>query len=244
VDDIENSLESAHLVPPLNIAGPGARGYAFIIDWHIRILLALVWVIVMHFVISGPLARPDGLADSGGQYLFLAILPASALYALYHVVVEIVMQGRTPGKRMVGVRIVTLGGQVPGWPAHIIRNLLRLLDCLPAAYAFGLATTMMTKNSVRLGDIAAGTVLIYEAEAHNDQSGAVPVNPAAVRLFGLEQAKLGQDLLNRWHDLDSQKRTALALKLLARLQPDIDPARYRDNPKSQLEQILGALKKK
>jgi uncharacterized RDD family membrane protein YckC len=223
------------------IAGPGARGYAFFMDWHFRILLALAWIVVAHFAISGSLPLPGNQTDR--QYLFFAFLPASAIYVLYHVVVEILMQGRTPGKRLAGVRIVTLDGQVPAWPAHIIRNLLRLLDCLPVAYAVGLVTTMVTKNSVRLGDIAAGTVLIYDVDGHRDQPGGVSVNPAAIDLYGLEQATLGQDLLNRWNDLENEKRTALALKLLARLEPDLDPGRYQQDPRSQLARILGDPKK-
>src|SRR5690606_4225634 len=102
-------------------------------------------------------------ADTIPPYVQLVVvLPATALYLLYHPVLEVLMRGRTPGKRMAGVRIVKRDGGVPGSVALLVRNIFRLIDFLPFFYFVGLVTTMLTRHCVRLGDIAAGTLLVYD----------------------------------------------------------------------------------
>src|SRR5271155_2795969 len=94
----------------LSIAGPGTRSYAFVIDWHIRLLLACAWLLVATVALDAKLTlrAHDGL---------LSALPAAVIYFLYHPVVEIMMRGRTPGKRMAGVRILNRDGGAPSTTA-------------------------------------------------------------------------------------------------------------------------------
>src|SRR6185437_14966824 len=110
----------------LEIAGPGSRSYAFIIDWQIRVLVALAWFAIVLFLVRIEAVRVR-LGYVGG-------LLALALYLLYHPVLEVLMQGRTPGMRRAGVRLVTRSGGTPGIGALLIRNAFRLLDMLPALY--------------------------------------------------------------------------------------------------------------
>ena len=63
----------------------------------------------------------------------LIFLPTSLIYLLYHPLVELAMRGRTPGKRMAGVRIVNRQGGTPSSLAILIRNGFRLIDCLPVS---------------------------------------------------------------------------------------------------------------
>lgn len=222
----------------LNVAGPGARSYAFVIDWHIRLLLAFAWFVALHFVVVGSLSFVDTEASNFGLYAYLVILPAAGIYFLYHPVLEIAMRGRTPGKRMAGVRIVTHDAQEPGVLAHVIRNLLRLLDSLPVGYVIGLVSAFITKNAVRIGDIAAGTVLIYDSDARDEKLYRVPVNPAVIGRHGLAKAELVQDLLSRWDQLKEEKRRLLATKLLATLEPDRQAHQNLEGLRQQLEQAL------
>jgi uncharacterized RDD family membrane protein YckC len=203
----------------LNIAGPGARSYAFVIDWHIRLLLALAWFLAMHIVLIGAFEPLDADNMDFAVYVYLVIVPSGCLYFLYHPVLEIFMRGLTPGKRIAGVRIVTMDGQEPGLLAHLIRNLLRLLDSLPVGYVVGLVAAAVTEKSVRIGDMAAGTVLVYDSDARGEKLDAMPVNAAAVTRLGLDRAELCQDLLNRWDELEREKRHQLAVKLLSKLDP-------------------------
>lgn len=199
----------------LPIAGPGGRSYAFVIDWHIRLLLALAWYVVGTLLFFGGLSVVDAESSAFTGYLFAVVLPASALYFLYHPVLEIAMHGRTPGKRMAGVRIVTQTGEVPGIGAIIIRNVLRIVDSLPALYVVGLMATLLTDQSVRIGDMAAGTLLVYDEDHEKD--AFAQVNSAAVAAIGLENLQLLDDLLARWPDLEPATRDALGRKMLQRL---------------------------
>lgn len=205
----------------LPIAGPGGRSYAFVIDWHIRLLLALAWYVVGTLLFFGGLAAVDAGSAGFTRYLFAVVLPASAVYFLYHPVLEIAMQGRTPGKRMAGVRIVTQTGEVPGIGAILIRNVLRIVDSLPALYVVGLVATLLTDQSVRIGDMAAGTLLVYDEDQEKD--AFAQVNSAAVAAIGLENLQLLDDLLARWPDLDAATRHDLGRKMLQRLGRDAPP---------------------
>src|SRR5258707_15577936 len=114
----------------LGIAGPGTRSYAFVIDWHIRLLLAAAWLLIAYYVFDVALT----VKSAAG---FLSILPASIIYFLYHPILEVALRGSTPGKRMAGGRIVSRDGGPPGTSALLIRNIFRLIARLPAAYMHG-----------------------------------------------------------------------------------------------------------
>lgn len=199
----------------LKIAGPGARSFAFIVDWHIRLLGALAWLVAAVAALVGISQLGAVLSSPDAVIFFVAILPAMAIYFLYHPVIEVLMHGRTPGKRYARVRIVSLAdGSTPSIGALLIRNVFRLIDTLPSFYAFGLLTTMFTQNAVRIGDIAAGTVLVYEELERADTLDAVA--SGATSRLGLAEAQLIRDLLARWRELSPTVREQLARKLLTK----------------------------
>src|SRR4051812_21849403 len=140
------------------IAGPGARAIAFVLDWLIRTALSLAWLLAAAFAILGNLEFEVDPDDEVLWYL-VAALPATAIYFLYHLVLEPVLGGRTPGKRMTGLRVLTPEGVVPGIGALITRNVFRIIDSMPVLYVVGLLFVMFGKRHARLGDLAAGTVV-------------------------------------------------------------------------------------
>ncbi len=160
----EKLSSSATVDPELPIAGPGGRAYAFVIDWHIRFGLAIAWWLIVTLTAGGADGLAAAVAGGPDAALRFAILPALGLYLLYHPVLEWWMDGQTPGKRMAGIRIVTRSGGRPSVGAILVRNVLRLVDVLPAFYCVGLMATLMTADQVRIGDLAAGTVLVYQAD--------------------------------------------------------------------------------
>jgi len=145
----------------LVLAGPGARSIAFILDWLFRASLAFAYLLVAALLIIGNL---EFNVPEGREVLwYLAgAAPATAIYFLYHPILESLMSGRTPGKRMIGVRILTLDGQAPPLGALITRNAFRIIDSMPGFYVVGLLFVMFGRRHLRLGDIAAGTVLAVE----------------------------------------------------------------------------------
>jgi uncharacterized membrane protein SpoIIM required for sporulation/uncharacterized RDD family membrane protein YckC len=145
----------------LVLAGPGARTIAFLIDWLIRGGLALAWLLIAALLILGNVNFEIPEEHETLWYLAGAI-PATAIYFLYHPVLEPLMSGRTPGKRMTGLRVLTPDGVVPGVGALVTRNLFRIIDSMPALYVVGLLFVIFGRRHLRLGDMAAGTVLAVE----------------------------------------------------------------------------------
>ncbi len=235
------SVDSLHVASAtgvdvaLPIAGAGSRSYAFLIDWHIRVLFAGAWFIVAALVVAGSLTKV-GAASSGGRVL--VILPAILLYVLYHPVLEIAMRGRTPGKRMAGVRLVTRHGGTPSVGAVLIRNVFRLLDTLPAFYMLGLVVTLATRDAVRIGDMAAGTLLVKDDSASLAALDAL----AGVSRDTVHDPVLidvAHDLLRRWDELDPARRTTLARSMLTRLGVEvIGPDVHEEALRTQLRTRL------
>ncbi|HKQ15381.1 MAG TPA: RDD family protein [Steroidobacteraceae bacterium] len=197
----------------LTVAGPGSRSYAFIVDWHIRLLLALQWMLVSHLIYFGGL-RMTG--DTGARYALWVWLPTLLIYFLYHPVLEVAMRGRTPGKRIAGVRLVTREGDIPGAGPLLLRNIFRLLDSLPLCYVVGLVAVVLSEHHVRIGDMAAGTLLVMDHD-----SGSTTFAGGAKSGLTPQAADLIQELLDRWPALEDGTRATIARTLLARVEPQI-----------------------
>jgi uncharacterized RDD family membrane protein YckC len=217
----------------LNIAGPGNRSYAFVIDWHIRLLLAAAWLLLAALLLKLSLLprSPDAL---------LSLLPALVIYFLYHPILEVALRGRTPGKRIAGVTLVNRNGGTPGTSALLIRNVFRLIDGLPAFYAVGLISCLITSNRVRIGDMAAGTLLVLD-DAAAGKSLARLETLAAISPLALDALELVDQVLERWPTLDSSHRTQIARSLLARVESGSDAARLAALSDAELRARLAAL---
>jgi uncharacterized RDD family membrane protein YckC len=222
----------------LAIAGTGSRAYAFVIDWHIRALLSFAWWLVAEFCFSTLQGNPFGYGGLQGSYAytFVALVPAAAIYFLYHPVLEVLQSGRTPGKKMAGLRIVDKQGRTPSTAALLIRNALRIIDSLPSGYVVGLLCTVFSKDSVRVGDIAAGTLLVHERKQEKllQESDALAHSHQCTP----EQSALIRDLLERWDNLDPQKRTKMAYTILQRLRPDELLSMDGDQLKRNLRHVI------
>ncbi len=197
----------------LQIAATGSRAYAFLIDWHIRILLALAWLFAAMLTVNG---APRIEAGNGPWTATLIAGPPFAIYLLYHPVVELLLRGQSPGKRMAGVRIVTRDGGPPGAGAVLIRNAFRLIDSLPLFYLVGLICTFVSAQHLRIGDMAAGTLLIRN-EPGADKGIARLGNRAAATGLDPNAQDLIDQLLERWRGMEVDSRVAIARELLQRI---------------------------
>jgi uncharacterized RDD family membrane protein YckC len=131
----------------LRVAGPVPRLYAALLDLGLRTILYVLLLI------------PVGRLGRTGVGLFLVSLFLVEWF--YHVVFEVKRNGATPGKRQMGLVVLHRDGTPVGWTASVIRNLVRFADFLPSAYGFGLATMLVDRDFRRLGDLAAGTVVVH-----------------------------------------------------------------------------------
>jgi uncharacterized RDD family membrane protein YckC len=223
----------------LPIAGPGSRSYAFVIDWHIRVLLTAAWMLIVWLLLMA-----FGLLGVGrgwhGLFALTGVLPGLLIYFLYHPVLELLMHGRTPGKRTAGVRLVTRTGGLPSAAAILTRNIFRILDSMPFMYLVGLSSCMLSAQRLRIGDMAAGTVLVLEAA---DATQKLASLPALLAQTGLEPdvLELLNELLERWLSLSVEHRDALGRALLVRATPSLSSASLIDIGDAELQQRLRAL---
>lgn len=131
----------------LPVAGLVPRTLAWLMDALLRVLIYI--------------GLGTGLALFGDTGLGLFLLVAFVIEWFYPVLFEVLRDGQTPGKRSYGIKVLHDDGTPIGWSASLIRNLLRVVDFLPIMYGFGLVTIMLSRDFKRLGDLAAGTIVVY-----------------------------------------------------------------------------------
>ena len=198
----------------LHVAGPVVRSLAWLVDQLIRTLFYLVASLLL---VLGDL----------GQGLFLVVLFLTQWF--YPVLFEVLRHGATPGKAALGLVVVNDDGTPVGWTASIIRNLLRFADFLPFAYLVGILSMILHRNFKRLGDIAAGTVVIYREQA-SATARLAPAAPVPVPVpLDLEEQRAIIDFAERsvaWSQ-DRNEELAELIDPLAGTPPRVGVERLR-----------------
>ena len=223
------------------LAGLGSRLVAALLDTFIMggIVLAL-WLVGA--------AAGAGQGDGGGFVAAILIVISFLVLFGYDVAFETLASGRTPGKRATGLRVVRLGGGPPGFLTAAVRNLLRLVDILPGFYAVGAVTILASERNQRLGDHAAGTLVVRErrapAGAHipmaADWSGADRLAAWDVSAITPYELVTVRRFLERRHDLQPAARARLAAELADRLRPKVLGAPPGSTPEQFLEDLASA----
>jgi uncharacterized RDD family membrane protein YckC len=226
------------------IAGIGSRFLAFAIDTLIQFAVFFVLIFggsVLTGVLAAAAPRAALWGFAGLVLLFFLI------YFGYFAVFEIVWNGQTPGKRKIGLRVIKDSGR-PLSPAESIgRNLMRIVDGLPAFYAIGALSAVVSKQSKRLGDYVAGSLVVRETSLNELkplwQTLPAPTQTAAAPTLGSanltnEDFVLIESYLNRRYDLEPFVRFRMADEILQRI-----TAKLTLPPDSTLstEQVLEAL---
>ncbi len=221
----------------LPLAGLGSRFVATLID-------VLIWgtvIIALALVLGGA---------AGGGFAIAAFFTLAFLILFsFDILFEVLNAGRTPGKAAMHLRVVKAGGQPVRFLDSAIRNLLRLVDWLPFLYAIGLLAILVSSRSQRLGDLAAGTLVVRERRATTAvwRGQAIitpPLHPAASTwdvsaVSGKDVATIRR-FLERRADLDPSARAGLAWELARRVQPKVAGPIGNEHPEFLLEQVLAA----
>ena len=135
-------------------AGIGSRFYAALIDTVLLTLISLVgYYVNRRFIYELGDIVGNWLGALGGILVF-------ALFWGYYIVFEVTTNGQSLGKRVLGLRVIKEGGYPIGFADSAIRNLVRIVDFLPFLYGVGLLCMLLNRNWLRLGDLAAGTLVI------------------------------------------------------------------------------------
>jgi len=209
----------------MTLAGLGSRAVAGGVDLVIKgLLVALVAVVL--------LALFGGL----GAAVLLPLL--GLLLIAYDVGFETLARGRTPGKRMTGLRVVRSSGRPVDLLASAIRNLLRLVDGLPLSFLPTLVSVLVTQRNQRPGDLAADTVVIRDRRAIDRRSRkparvGAPARPGAGTLWDVsrvapDELATVRAFLERREGLTPAARERLAARLAGALRPRVAGADEAD----------------
>lgn len=201
-----------------DIAGLGTRFCALLIDYFIMGLLVLglfILAIVLEFTLPSPVRLMRG------DMWILAILAGIAMAMMfgYFVFFEWLMRGQTPGKKSLKIRVIRDDGTPVTIHEVFVRNIVRLVDFLPGCYAVGVLFMFPSKLSKRLGDIAAGTIVIKEEQldysARADKRRVLHLEPMEHVNAELtpDERRLVSGFLQRRSELLPEARAALAGRL-------------------------------
>ncbi len=164
--------------------------------------------------------------------LGLFALAVFIVMAGYYMVFEILWNGQTPGKRLLGVRVMRENGYPIRPVDSVVRNLVRIVDWLPGMYGVGVLTMLLNKRSKRLGDFASGTIVVREG-ARGAAAAMIP-SLSTSRGYALSNsdATLVRDFLSRRATMNAGARSELAQRLATTLASryalsvDPDPERF------------------
>ena len=153
------------------IASVLLRSGAYFIDLIIQLIL-------IGLSISGFIPLVASGSFNQRMTLIIAIFLWILLIDGYFIIFETLWRGQSPGKRLLGIRVVRMDGGTITWREALIRQLFRYLDFLPAFYAAGVASIMISPYQQRLGDRMAGTILTTERKRTRMPGTEIPILPA------------------------------------------------------------------
>jgi uncharacterized membrane protein SpoIIM required for sporulation/uncharacterized RDD family membrane protein YckC len=207
-----------HVALDYELAGLGSRMLAFVAD---------AAVIAGLFAGTATLVRVLGAMADPWSVVFLSVV-GFGLYWGYFVIFEGFFEGRTPGKRWVGIRVVRDSGHAATVGDAAVRNLLRVADALPPPFLLGLGLIAFHPRAKRLGDIVAGTVVVRDRpiETAEQLDRPAPSETAVLAAPALSDAeyRVLSDFLDRAAALDPAVRARFVDRLLTRFGDKLEPA--------------------
>lgn len=152
-----------------SLAGLGSRGAAFAIDQLVIMLLYFIIFLVVFFLLESTFDIVE-IGDSFGMLIAFVIISVFVINNGYFFFLEFFWGGRTVGKRIIGLRTIQDNGHRITVLSSFIRNLLRIIDDLPASYLVGIILIFSHPQHKRLGDLAAGTIVVHESHTKQKKS--------------------------------------------------------------------------
>lgn len=225
------------------LAGLGTRTVSWIVDafikWLITVLTLIILTIILGFL---GIKEPDSdLMKFSSMFVVMAI---AFFWILYDIVFETWWSGQTPGKRAMGARVVRDGGAPVDFSSSCIRNLMAMGDFLPVGYLLGALLIALTKKRQRLGDIAAGTIIIRERKQGSpartqklmEQFASAEITFTAAQLSRVttEDRRILRSFVQRLFQMPPAARFKLALGLVETMQKrmQMPPMETMDGPGS------------
>jgi uncharacterized RDD family membrane protein YckC len=209
------------------LAGLGSRFLAVGLDLAIQ-LGVTVGVLIVLALLSGPLSAaaqrlPAAVGKSGRAIALGAVVVAVfLLYFGYFIFFELWWSGRTPGKRALGIRVVRDAGFPIDIGAAVVRNLVRVVEFTLGLYALSAISAVLSHQNKRLGDFAAGTIVVrdrpYDAV---DIDAYLAREPRGDDGLDTAERSLIERYVARRAGLDAGARTLLAAEIAGRVRPHL-----------------------
>jgi uncharacterized RDD family membrane protein YckC len=234
------------------LAGLGSRFLALAADLALQLLVVLaVFVVLMlytvivvnHSVLGG--AAPGSTAKLGSALgIALAAIASFVLFFGYFIVFELAWNGQSPGKRLLGLRVIRDGGFPVDAGASVIRNLVRIVEASLGFYVISAVVTLLSPENKRLGDFAAGTIVVRDNAAEipalaslgtgdDDEAADVTGDDG----LGREDRVLIEQYLARRANLDGSAAQAIATAIAARIRPKLRASFHYLDDVSLIEHI-------
>jgi len=235
-DDTKTVVTPEQVTLTYALAGIGTRFGAIVIDTFVQgVAMGIVVYLLVLLLPNVDWERLSLLGEVAPTWLLAtAILASFAILWGYFIFWETIWSGRTPGKRLTGIRVVRDGGYPIDFRAAFARNIARYVDFLPFLYGVGALTIFLSRDSKRLGDFIAGTIVVVDARPLPPGPKAEQP-PASYRLLGdpsllnlralsREQFSVVERYLARSAELPVKVRLELARKIAQPLLPVIGMA--------------------
>jgi uncharacterized RDD family membrane protein YckC len=205
------------------VAGIGSRFLALAIDTLIQLAAVIIGGIGFGLILS--ISRPASLRSSQIWIVAAAAFAFFLVFFGYFAIFEILWNGQTPGKRIIGIRVIKDSGRPLTAAESIGRNLLRIVDQMPGFYALGMIVALLNTRNQRLGDLVAGSLVVRESSSgaarpvwHASRTQPAHTHPAAgASALSLDDLTLIDTFLNRRDDLTPLVRSQMAARIVDQL---------------------------
>jgi uncharacterized RDD family membrane protein YckC len=236
------TIETPELIPlELPLAGIGSRFLAAAVDSLIQFVVSLALFEIGLVILS---VLPQRSERASMWLAAMAVLAAFLLQFGYFAGFETWWNGQTPGKRHIHLRVIKESGRPITIYESIARNLLRIVDSLPAFYGIGMLTMLFSAKNKRLGDYVAGTVVVHEQPLASQAKVGWEMNSAAapsgynLSLISPEDFQLMESFLMRREQLNPEIRPVLARKVALRIAAKLKISdQDRQNPEALVEKL-------
>jgi uncharacterized RDD family membrane protein YckC len=220
------------------LAGLGSRFLAVVVDGIAQVLI-LIGLVVAYAAWAVPIRKLLG-ANLGAWLDAFLVFVVFIVVIGWFIVFEIWWSGRTPGKRALGLRVVRDGGFPLDAGAAVIRNLVRLAELSLGFYALSAISALISKENKRLGDYAAGTIVVRDRIVAPVDLDAYLARPARTET-GLREADrvLIERFLARRETLEPLARADLATRIAQRVRPTLVATYANLDDESLLEFLVG-----
>ena len=224
-----------------DLAGLGSRALALVVDQAIQILVlvGIVVALAQYGAHEAPHHATPGTAAKVAESTLVAVVVGILFVVLfgYFIIFEAVWNGQTPGKKLLGLRVVRDGGYPIDFAASLIRNLIRVGELLAGYYLIAGISMLLSPENKRIGDHAAGTIVVRESALPEPRAVSVPAAPAlrAAVYVNAEERALIARFLERRDELTPARRRELAERLALRVRPRVPEDLARLNDEDLLE---------